>query len=97
MIDDDELEQTQDKQIDKADTEVKINDDSGDEDDDKQAEQQIEFVLGMSEFEKEAHRKTFPSRNIFVMDKGITITSNFDSGNLHKAFQVEPVENFKPD
>ena len=29
------------------------------------------------------------------MDKGITLTSNFCSGNLHKAIHVEAVNNFQ--
>lgn len=29
------------------------------------------------------------------MDKGLTLTSNFESGNLHKAVQIEAVNNFQ--
>ena len=50
-------------------------DDSGGDDDDAEKEAQIQAVLALSEIEKATLRATYPSRNTFTMDSGITFTS----------------------
>ena len=34
--------------------------------------------------EKETMRQLFPSRNTFIFENGLQVTSDFDSGNLSK-------------
>ena len=34
--------------------------------------------------EKETYRQLFPSRNTFIFENGLEVTSDFDSGNLSK-------------
>jgi len=41
-------------------------------------------ILNYSDAEKETFRNMFPSRNLFTFEKGLNVTSDFDSGNLMK-------------
>jgi len=41
-----------------------------------------------TELEVETFKKIFPSRNIFTFEHGITITSDFDQGNLSKCLNI---------
>ena len=38
----------------------------------------------MNAMEKQAMRQLFPSRNTFIFEEGLEVTSDFDSGNLSK-------------
>lgn len=47
-------------------------------------------ILNFSEQERDLHRQLFPSRNTFTFDQGLTVTSNFDQGNLLKCLKGDP-------
>ena len=42
----------------------------------------IKKILELPQQDKLRYRKQYPSRNQFKFDQGISVSSNFDSGNL---------------
>lgn len=59
----------------------------GEEDNQEEVNDRIQYLINLSDVEKETMRGLFPSRNLFTFESGIQITSDFDSGNLSKCIQ----------